>query len=199
MCLGDFSEHSTVSANVSQYMWYSLTRLVDYKAASISMATFDGIICIIFDWYDYTKYIVVTGTVYFTNNVPSEFLTMPCYGLVPVYISILQELLLLTWFNCTKARVSRLIIPAAQRSCWGGGGGILVSFRPSVRPSRISCALCSTQSPGVKLFAKFQNLNFWHFFKFYNFDFVLFWLGIWCESLVWVIMGRRRYLRTQAF
>ena len=22
-----------------------------------------------------------------------------------------------------------------------------------------------------------------------NFDFVLFWLGIWCESLVWVIMG----------
>ena len=35
---------------------------------------------------------------------------------------------------------------------------------------------------------KFQNLNFWQFFKICNF--VLFWLGIWCESLVWVIMWR---------
>ena len=30
-------------------------------------------------------------------------------------------------------------------------------------------------------------MNFWQFFKICNF--VLFWLGIWCESLVWVIMG----------
>ena len=43
----------------------------------------------------------------------------------------------------------------------------------------------------VKFFANFPNLIFWHFFKICNFDFVLFWLGIWCESLVWVIMGRR--------
>ena len=41
----------------------------------------------------------------------------------------------------------------------------------------------------VKFLAKFLNLNFWQFFKIC--DFVLFWLGIWCESLVWVIMGRR--------
>ena len=27
--------------------------------------------------------------------------------------------------------------------------------------------------------------------KIRNFDFVLFWLGIWCKLLVWVIMGRR--------
>ena len=44
------------------------------------------------------------------------------------------------------------------------------------------CAAC-------KVTCKFQNLNFWHSLKICNFDFVLFWLGIWCESLVWVIMG----------
>ena len=42
----------------------------------------------------------------------------------------------------------------------------------------------------VKLHAKFQNLNFKQFFKICNFDFVLFWLGLWCESLVCVIMWR---------
>ena len=31
--------------------------------------------------------------------------------------------------------------------------------------------------------------NFWQFFKICNF--VMFWLVIWCQSLVWVIMGRR--------
>ena len=41
----------------------------------------------------------------------------------------------------------------------------------------------------VKFLAKFQNLNFWQFKKKFNFDFVLFWLGIWCEPLVWVMMG----------
>ena len=43
----------------------------------------------------------------------------------------------------------------------------------------------------VKFLANFVNLNFWQFLSICNFDFVLFWLGIWCESLVWVIMGRR--------
>ena len=42
----------------------------------------------------------------------------------------------------------------------------------------------------VKFLAKFWNLNFWQFFKICNFDFILFWLGIWCEPLVWVMMGR---------
>ena len=53
----------------------------------------------------------------------------------------------------------------------------------------------------VKFLANFVNLNFWQFLSICNFDFVLVWLGIWCESLVWVIMGRRcpGYLRTQAF
>ena len=47
------------------------------------------------------------------------------------------------------------------------------------------CVVCN-------VIAKFQNLNFWQIFQIYNFDFVLFWLWIWCESLVWIIMGRQR-------
>ena len=43
----------------------------------------------------------------------------------------------------------------------------------------------------VKFLAKFKKNQFWAFFWICNFDFVLFWLGIWCESLVWLIMGRR--------
>ena len=97
--------------------------------------------------------------------------------------------------------IMRLIIPPAQQSCWGG---ILVSLRPSV-PHPVSAlyllqfwldpfhiyASYQATSEGVsraKFLAKFQNLAI---FKICNFDFVLFWLGIWCESLVWVIMGRR--------
>ena len=96
------------------------------------------------------------------------------------------------------------------------GGGILVSLRPSVcpsvRPSRVCPAsrvrsVASTVLVGsisylymylIKQLQKvccvqsfFQNLKFWQFLKICNFDFVLFWLGIWCESQVWVIMGRR--------
>ena len=117
-----------------------------------------------------------------------------------------------------------VFIPLAQQSCWGG---ILVSLRPSVcrsvrpsvpRPSRIPCPLCSFYSSGwthfifmhlIKQLEKvcrvqsfLQNFKIWNFDNFFeicNFDFALFWLGIWCESLVWVIMGWRGYLRTQAF
>ena len=86
-------------------------------------------------------------------------------------------------------------------------GGILVSLRPSVCPMSVPCPLCSFFSSGwihfifihlikqlqkmsrAKFLAKFQNFKFCQFFKICNF--VLFWLGIWCESLVWLIMGRR--------
>ena len=100
------------------------------------------------------------------------------------------------------------------------GGGVYwfhsvrPSVLPSVRPSRIRPAsrvrsVASTvfwldpfhiyasykaTSEGVlraKFLAKCQNLKLWQFCRICNFDFVLFWLGIWCESLVWVIMGRR--------
>ena len=50
-------------------------------------------------------------------------------------------------------------------------------------------ALCITISLNVKnlnFLAKFQKWIFGNFFKICNFDFVLFWLGIWRESLVWV-------------
>ena len=100
-----------------------------------------------------------------------------------------------------------LVSPSHQQLCYYTPellGGILVSLCPCVRPSRILCALCSTYSPAwiQFIFIHFikqlqnvccvqsflQNLNFWQFLKICNF--VLFWLGIWCESLVWVIMGR---------
>ena len=96
----------------------------------------------------------------------------------------------------------------AQWSCWGVYW--FHSVRRSVHPSRIPCPLCSACSSGwihfifiylIKQLQKvcmckvsgkiFKNLNFWQFFKICNFDFVLFWFGIWCESLVWVIMGWR--------
>ena len=80
------------------------------------------------------------------------------------------------------------------------------SFRPSVRSAfhvrsvaptvlveSISYLYTSYQATSegvspVKFLTKFGFLVV--FFKLYNFDFVLLWLGIWCESVVWVIMGR---------
>ena len=122
------------------------------------------------------------------------------------------------WVSCRN-----IIIPSAQKSCWGVYWfysvrlSICQYVRPSVHPSfqhSVSALYClqfwldpfhiltsyQATSEGVshvKFLAKFQNLDFWQFIWICNFDFVLFWLGIWCESLVCVIMGR--YLRTQAF
>ena len=106
------------------------------------------------------------------------------------------------------------IIPPAQQSCLGGYIGFIssvcLSVCPSVRLSRILCPLCGTYSPSwihfifihlikqpqkvCHLSSLLQNVKIWIFGSFFlnfNFDFVLFWLGIWCESLVWVIMGQR--------
>ena len=44
----------------------------------------------------------------------------------------------------------------------------------------------------VRVIEKLLNLIFWQIFGICNFDFVFLWHGIWCESPVWVIMGRRR-------
>ena len=94
----------------------------------------------------------------------------------------------------------------------GGYTGFTLSLRPSVHLWTESCLLCmypqqflldpfhiytsyQATSKGVwhvKLFAKFQNVNFWQIFEICNFDFVLFWLGIQYESKVWIIKGRRR-------
>ena len=82
-----------------------------------------------------------------------------------------------------------------------------VSVHPSVHPASHFCSVAPTVLAGsisysyilssnfrrcvrhVKLLAKFKTFNFCQFFKICNFDFVFFWLAIWCESLVWVIMG----------
>ena len=88
-------------------------------------------------------------------------------------------------------------------------GGKLVSPCPSVLPAYPVSALYhlqfwldpfhiytsyQTTSEGVspvKLVATLNNLNFGNIFQICNFDFVFFWLGIWYESLVWVIMRRQ--------
>ena len=99
-----------------------------------------------------------------------------------------------------------------------GGGDILVSLHPPVCSSVHPASRVRSVAPTVLvgsisylyiLSSDFwrcvacnfflQNLNFWQFLKICNLDFVLFWLGIWCALLVWVIMGWRGYLRTQAF
>ena len=41
--------------------------------------------------------------------------------------------------------------------------------------------------------SKFKNLKFWRIFKICNFDFVIFWLGIQYNSMVWIIIRRRGY------
>ena len=101
-----------------------------------------------------------------------------------------------------------------QQSCRGAYWfhSVHLSVRPSVRPSvcPASCVhsvaptvlvgsisylhILSITSKGmshVKFLAKLKKLNFWQFLKICNFDFVFFWLGIWCESLAWVIIGRK--------
>ena len=90
---------------------------------------------------------------------------------------------------------------------------------PSVRPSvdGIVCALYLQQClpdlfhiytfyqataedvSHVKIISKIKNLRFWQILKICNYDFVLFWLRVQCESIVWVIMGWWGYLWTQAF
>ena len=85
---------------------------------------------------------------------------------------------------------------------------VRLSICLSIRPTSRVCSVALTVLVGsisylyilssnfrrcvaCKFVAKFLNLNCWQFFKICNFDFVLFWLGIWCKSLVWVIMGQR--------
>ena len=100
-----------------------------------------------------------------------------------------------------------LFIPPASTKLIGGYTGITLSVCPSV--DRIVSALYLQQysldpfyictsyqatSEGVSRVmsvSKFKNLKFWRIFKICNFDFVIFWLGIQYDSMVWVIMRRR--------
>ena len=128
---------------------------------------------------------------------------------------------LILWWSSSLThmhqRASMDFVIIIQWSCWGvyWFHSIRLSVRPSVpRPSRVCPASCvRSVAPTVLVgsisylyilswnfrtcvvckvsckIAKFQVLAI---FLICNFDFVLFWLGIWCESLVWLIMGRRR-------
>ena len=97
-------------------------------------------------------------------------------------------------------------------------GGILVSRRPSVCPS-VCLSVCghnrvrsvtSTILAGCIPYLHIVSSNFrgcvacnavckiikfyfWQIFQMCNFDFVLFWLGIWYVSITWVITGRQGY------
>ena len=45
---------------------------------------------------------------------------------------------------------------------------------------------------GQNCICSIKNLKFWQILGICNFDFVLLWHWIWYESMVWVVMGRRR-------
>ena len=117
---------------------------------------------------------------------------------------------ILIWMICCDAipkPFSKLIITTASTKLIGGYTGITLSVCPSV--DRIVSALYLQQyssdpfhictsyqatSEGVSRVmsvSKFKNLKFWRIFKICNFDFVIFWLGIQYDSMVWVIMRRR--------
>ena len=90
-----------------------------------------------------------------------------------------------------------MLLYPPQNEVVGGGRGILVASRvryvaPAVLVGPIWYLYILWSNfrnvSRVKFLVKFQTLNFWQIFKLCNFDFVLFWLCIWCESLVWVIM-----------
>ena len=120
-------------------------------------------------------------------------------------------MMLLIWTLCGEALfnigIYRFIISPASTKLIGGYTGITLSVYPSV--DRIVSALYLQQyssdpfhictsyqatSEGVSHVmpvSKLKNLKFWRIFKICNFDFVIFWLGIQYDSMVWVIMRRR--------
>ena len=113
------------------------------------------------------------------------------------------------------------IIPPASKKLKGGYTGFTASVRlsvrlsicPSVRQSVDKKRVCSVSSTILArtisylhiLLSNFrrcvackgycdnpwQSMNLWQIFGICNFDFVLFWLWIWYESIEWVIMGRQ--------
>ena len=99
-------------------------------------------------------------------------------------------------------------------------GGILVTLRtsvcPSVRPASRVCSVAPTvlvwsisylcillsnlrRCVTCKVSCSILKFEFLQFLKFITLTLFCFDFGIWCESLVGVIMGWRGYLRTQAF
>ena len=136
---------------------------------------------------------------------PSLRLVLSCaMRLLAVYQSYM---ILKRWFVHCGLTSSNLIIPPASTKLIGAYTCITLSVCLSV--DRIVSALYLQQyssdpfhictsyqatSEGVwrvMPVSKFNNLKFWRIFKICNFDFVIFWLGIQYDSMVWVIMRRR--------
>ena len=84
------------------------------------------------------------------------------------------------WFHLVRLSVPHPVSALLRLQFWLDPFYIYTSYQAT--PEGVEC---------LKFLAELQNYNFWQFFKICNFDFVFFWLGIWCESLVWVIIGRR--------
>ena len=124
----------------------------------------------------------------FGNTGPMMFSPDPCTGQL-----IISTIIVTLYYDCYPTPHPRTTSLA----------GILVSLRPSVRPH----PLCSAYSTGwihfisihvmkqlqkvCPVISLLQNFKIWFFWQ-TNVTLTLSFLGIWCESLVWVIMGRRR-------
>ena len=143
--------------------------------------------------------LLMKKTKYLANRnfeISPPFIDCLIFGLVK-FGSILQ------WYE-----IKLINIPPASTKLIGGYTGITLSVCPSV--DRIVSALYLQQyssdpfhictsyqatSEGVSRVmpvSKFKNSKFWRIFlKICNFDFVIFWLGIQYDSMVWVIMRRR--------
>ena len=109
------------------------------------------------------------------------------------------------WNKHTKFSLYLIFVPANEV-----GRGHRKGERASVHLWTESCPLCifhniltgsisylpsyqgtSEGVPCVNIFCKIPKFEFLAIFKICNFDFILFWLGIQYESIVWTNMGRR--------
>ena len=106
--------------------------------------------------------------------------------------------------SCTKRSICYTWPPASTK-LKGGYTGFTLSVCPSV--DRIVSALYLQQylwdpfhihilssnlrmCVRVMFVSKFKKLKFWRILSIYNFDLVFICLGIQCDSIVWLIMGR---------
>ena len=110
-------------------------------------------------------------------------------------------------YTCAVRMLTMSIYTPSQQSCRE-----YICFTPSVYPSVRPTSRVHSVAPTVlvvsilylyilssnftrcvacKVSCKILNFEFLAICSKNNFDCVLFWLGIWCESLVWVIVGQR--------
>ena len=120
------------------------------------------------------------------------------FGIISLHLKHHSKLL----FTKKKNRKNIWLFPSCRGVYWFHS--VHPSVCPSVRPASRVCSVAPTVLVGSISYLHIWSSNViryvlckvtckirkFEFFKICNFDFVLFWLGIWCESLVWVIMGQ---------